>query len=50
MESYMPAAGLVAVAVLFGIVLIISWIILPFAVFGIKKRLDEIIRLMKKGS
>lgn len=47
MESYMPAAGLVVVAALFGIVLIISWIILPFAIFGIKKRLDRIVALME---
>lgn len=47
MESYMPAAGLIAAAIIFLIVLTISWIILPFAIFGIKKRLDRIVTLME---
>ncbi len=33
---------------LFGLFLLILWIALPFAVFGIKKRLDEIIKQLKK--
>ena len=37
------------IVVLFLIVLCILWTILPFAVFGIKKRLDEMIRLLKYG-
>jgi len=47
MESYMPTAGLLAAAIVFLIVLTIAWIVLPFAVFGIKKRLDRIIFLME---
>ncbi len=36
-------AGVVALIWLFGVVLAILWIALPFAVFGIKKRLDAIL-------
>ncbi|MBX5463717.1 MAG: hypothetical protein IRZ28_21850 [Steroidobacteraceae bacterium] len=37
-----------ALAVAFGVILVISWICLPFALFGIKGRLDNIIRLMEQ--
>lgn len=33
--------------IVFGLALLISWIVLPVAVFGIKKRLDRIISLME---
>ena len=36
-----------AVSVLF-IVLVILWILLPFAVFGVKKRLDEALRIQRE--
>ena len=41
-------AGLGALFWLFMVVLAILWIALPFAVFGIKGRLDTIIRELKK--
>ena len=47
MESYMPGAALVAAGIVFVIILLILWTILPFAIFGIKKRLDRIIALME---
>lgn len=47
MESYMPGAALWVVGIVFMIFLVILWIILPFAIFGIKKRLDRIIALME---
>jgi hypothetical protein len=34
--------------IIFGVALLLSWIILPFAVFGIKKRLDQIITIMQR--
>lgn len=45
------AAGIASMGALiwlFGLFLLILWIALPFAVFGIKKRLDEIIKQLKK--
>ena len=46
----MENVGIVAYVfiIVFCIVLVISWIILPFAIFGIKKRLDEIISIMRR--
>lgn len=51
------AAGMAGMGIavwLLGIVIVILWIALPFAVFGIKKRLDAIIvelrRLNNSGS
>ena len=41
-------ASLVVLIWLFAIVLIILWIALPFAVFGIKKRLDSILVELRK--
>ena len=41
MEIY---GSLLSIVVLFLVVLGILWIILPFAVFGIKDRLDTLIR------
>lgn len=38
---------MVGLLVLLGIVLTALWIILPFAVFGIKGRLDRIIALLE---
>jgi hypothetical protein len=36
-------AGAMVLMWLLGIVIVVLWIILPFAVFGIKKRLDAIL-------
>lgn len=40
-------AGLGTIVWLFGVLIVILWIALPFAVFGIKKRLDEIIKQLR---
>lgn len=40
--------GLYAVVVLFLVVLAILWVIMPFAIFGTKGKLDELIREAKK--
>lgn len=40
-------SSLTLIAILLGIVLTILWICLPFAVFGIKQRLDTLIRQNK---
>lgn len=45
-----PTSTLLLLAVLFGIVLSILWICLPFAVFGVKKRLDELIKLQRDAN
>jgi len=42
------AEGMAGIIILLGIFLTIIWLILPFAVFGIKGQLDEIIKLMKE--
>ncbi len=44
----MLGIGAAEIMVLLGIFLAIVWLILPFAVFGIKRKLDEIINLMKE--
>jgi len=33
----------IVVGIIFGVFLVILWILLPFAVFGIKKRLDKVL-------
>lgn len=43
MEPQMLTGGLRIAVVLFIVILAILWFLLPFAVFGIKKRLDKII-------
>jgi len=42
------ASGIVIAVWVLGIILAILWIALPFAVFGIKGRLDDIIRELRK--
>ena len=42
------AAGLTAVFFIFLVFLAILWTLLPFAIFGIKKRLDEQIKIGNK--
>lgn len=45
------AAGMAGMGILvwlLGVLLLILWIALPFAVFGIKKRLDRIIKLLEQ--
>lgn len=45
----MEAYGLLMIAaVLFCVLLAILWICLPFAVFGIKDRLDTLIKLQRE--
>jgi hypothetical protein len=39
---------LVLLGILFMAFLLVLWAILPFAVFGIKKRLDRVIELLEK--
>lgn len=39
---------LIIEAVVFGFVLAVLWTLLPFAVFGIKKRLDRLVALQIK--
>lgn len=41
-------ASLVFAAVIFGLIVSVLWVVLPFAVFGIKKRLDRIIDLQEE--
>lgn len=41
-------AGMGILVWLLGLFLLILWVALPFAVFGIKGRLDEIIKQLKK--
>ncbi|WP_167670807.1 hypothetical protein [Allopusillimonas ginsengisoli] len=41
--------ALVIIGALFAIVVGILWVCLPFAVFGIKKRLDEMISLQRQA-
>lgn len=41
-------AGMSGLIILLGIVILVLWIILPFAVFGIKMRLDAILVELKK--
>jgi hypothetical protein len=46
--AYQTVLGLFAIAmVMLGVVLLILWIALPFAVFGIKTRLDQMLRLLE---
>lgn len=40
--------GILALVYLFGIVLAVLWFLLPFAVFGVKDRLDTLIKVQKK--
>jgi hypothetical protein len=42
MTGYGFLASLVPLIVLFALVLAVLWFLLPFAVFGIKKRMDRI--------
>lgn len=44
------SGGVVLAIVFFLLLLAILWIILPFAVFGIKNRLDTIIKVADKAS
>jgi branched-subunit amino acid transport protein AzlD len=39
---------LVFAAAIYAVIICIAWIVLPFAVFGIKARLDDIIKLMER--
>lgn len=39
---------LIAFAFVLAIITLVLWIFLPFAVFGIKERLDRIIRLLER--
>lgn len=41
-------ASLYVVAVLFAFLVLILWILMPFAVFGIKGKLDELITVEKR--
>ena len=41
-------AGLVITAVLIGIVIMIMWIVLPFAIFGIKPLMHKLIAEVQK--
>lgn len=38
------AATLMLVLLVMGVVLVVVWVLLPFAIFGTKPRLDELIR------
>jgi hypothetical protein len=40
----------VFVFALLGLALAIVWLVLPFAIFGIKRRLDRIIQLLERAS
>jgi len=42
-----PVAGFMAILIIFGIVVLILWILLPFAVFGSKDLLKELINVNK---
>ena len=48
-DPFFTSMGLIsAILTIFGIIAAILWALLPFAVFGIKKRLDKIIEEMEK--
>ena len=47
-DAFLSTYGWVGLAIaLFALLVMILWVLLPFAVFGIKKRLDEIIVLSR---
>jgi biopolymer transport protein ExbB/TolQ len=48
MEAF--SGGMLLVVVLFLVVLFVLWVVLPFAVFGIKRRLDVVIELSRSSN
>lgn len=40
--------GIYVLVVIFGVITVILWFILPFAVFGIKDKMDELIAEQKR--
>ncbi len=47
-DLFTGAAGLTIIFFIFLVLLAILWTLLPFAIFGIKKRLDEQIKIGNK--
>lgn len=46
LESF--STGMVGLVFLFGLVVLILWTLLPFAVFGVKARLDRLIEINRQ--